>query len=172
MLNKNRLESLLKENGINNLDIKQVDIKHRKVPHSEVLKYYNSLSDFIQFVEGNYGKLLHSLGIPADTMNKMVDGIISPNIAVRLKIPLEWGGQVEFSNMVLLQSHPVGDIIDQFYIRQVADGVGENNTVIVPQSLFVIDTDRPFIISSSSGSFSPMGGLAVDNEHKSDGNFL
>ena len=74
---------------------------------------------FVQFVAYNNLEQIASAEMSMENIYQMRDGIVPENISVYIKVPVEYGGKLEFSNMFLIKTRPFRGILDKFIDEQV-----------------------------------------------------
>ena len=72
-------------------------------------------------------------------------GNLPENYTVHLKYPLEYGGRIDFNNMVFMQTHPYHDLIHAYVDQQLLGNSGS----VRPRQLYVpVPTGKVYIPSS------------------------
>lgn len=89
--------------------------------------------DFVRLLSYNYVNDLRSAGVSEEGIFYMKKGKIPENYTVHLKYPLEYGGAIEFNNMVFIQEKPFHDMIHMYLDEQILS----NNGVSYPPLLYV-----------------------------------
>ena len=74
---------------------------------------------FMQFAAYNNMEQIAMADISMDSVVYMREGVIPENFSVYMKIPMEYGGKLEFSNMFLIRTKPFKDILDKFIDEQI-----------------------------------------------------
>ncbi len=82
-------------------------------------QYKRIKKDFLRYLSYNYVNDLRSAGMSEDNIFYFKKGIIPENFNVHLKIPFDYTGQVDFSNMVLIQNYPFHEDIHKFIDMQM-----------------------------------------------------
>ncbi len=80
--------------------------------------------DFVRLLGYNYTMELRSAGVSEEGIFYMKKGKIPENFTVHLKYPLEYGGTIDFGNMVLMQDKPFHDMIHSFLDEQMLTPTG------------------------------------------------
>lgn len=89
--------------------------------------------DFVRLLSYNYVNDLRSAGVSEEGIFYMKKGKIPENYTVHLKYPLEYGGAIEFNNMVFIQEKPFHDMIHLYIDEQILS----KNGVSYPPLLYV-----------------------------------
>ncbi len=80
--------------------------------------------DFVRLLSYNYTMELRSAGVSEEGIFYMKKGKIPENFTVHLKYPLEYGGKIDFSNMVFMQDKPFHDMIHSYLDEQMMTPTG------------------------------------------------
>lgn len=111
-----------------------------------------TIRDFIRFLSYNYANDLRSAGISEEGIFYMKKGQLPENFTVHLKYPLNYGGSIDFNNMVLIQSTPFHELIHHYINRQLIGPEG----VLTPRQLYVpVPTGKVYV---PTGLFTGSGG--------------
>lgn len=89
--------------------------------------------DFVRLLSYNYTMDLRSAGVSEEGIFYMKKGKIPENYTVHLKYPLEYGGAIDFNNMVFMQDKPFHDIIHRYLDEQMVTPAG----IAYPTLLYV-----------------------------------
>lgn len=104
-----------------------------------------TIRDFLKLLAYNYANDLRDAGVTEEGMFHIKKGNLPENYTVHLKYPLEYGGRIDFNNMVFIQTHPYHDLIHAYVDQQL---VGENGSVR-PRQLYVpVPVGKVYIPSS------------------------
>ncbi len=121
LFTENYYRDLIAKLGIPEMPIKKVLFKKDYL--SNCPKLYNDFfkisKKLMQFVYYNNIEDLIGANFSHESIMKMRDGILPENIDIYLKVPFEYGGTIEFSNMFLIKKRPFKDLIDSFIDEQV-----------------------------------------------------
>ncbi len=80
--------------------------------------------DFVRLLSYNYTMELRSAGVSEEGIFYMKKGKIPENFTVHLKYPLEYGGTIDFGNMVFMQDKPFHDLIHSYLDEQMITPTG------------------------------------------------
>ncbi len=75
--------------------------------------------DFIKFISYNNQQDLYSAGLDDIDIALLRKGYVSENFNIHRKVPYEYGGNNDFSNFCLIQTHPYHDNLHKFLDMQV-----------------------------------------------------
>lgn len=75
--------------------------------------------EFVRLLSYNYAMDLRSAGVSEEGIFYMKKGKIPENFTVHLKYPLEYGGTIDFNNMVFMQDKPFHDLIHSYLDEQM-----------------------------------------------------
>ena len=89
--------------------------------------------DFVRLLSYNYTMELRSAGVSEEGIFYMKKGKIPENYTVHLKYPPEYGGTIDFNNMVFMQDKPFHDMIHAYLDEQILT----ENGISYPPLLYV-----------------------------------
>ncbi len=89
--------------------------------------------EFVRLLSYNYAMDLRSAGVSEEGIFYMKKGKIPENFTVHLKYPLEYGGTIDFNNMVFMQDKPFHDLIHAYLDEQIQTPTG----ISYPSLLYV-----------------------------------
>lgn len=117
--------------------------------------YYNNIQDLIK------------AEFSMDAIYDMRDGKIPENIDISLKIPFEYGGTLDFSNLFLIKKRPFKTILHQFFDTQILSFNHEmsssfSNSLLMPPELFVPYPKGIIFLPALKGIVSPGGNTSAD----------
>lgn len=128
-------ERLFNDMNFPGMDLMEVRYFHYD-PESalESHKLFRRISkEFVRYLGYNYAGDLRSAGISEEGIFYIKKGILPENFTVHLKYPVAYGGQIDFNNMVLMQTHPFHDSIHMYMDKQmIIDGI-----LTMPDRLYV-----------------------------------
>ena len=108
--------------------------------------------DFLKYVGYHNVNELIAIGLTDDDIRKIKKGKASENVNVHIKIPFDYGGTNDFSNLILMQTHPfhadLHKFIDMQISRQQQGGLPKRLFVPVPAGKVYVPGD---IVVSSGG---------------------
>ncbi|MGN0929880.1 MAG: hypothetical protein ACI4N3_04530 [Alphaproteobacteria bacterium] len=111
---------------ISKLGIPEMPIKKVVFNPDNLFKCEKLYSDFfkiskklMQFIYYNNLEDLVGANFSNESIMKMYEGIVPENIDIYLKVPFEYGGTLDFSNMFLVKKRPFKELIDNFIDEQV-----------------------------------------------------
>lgn len=108
--------------------------------------------DFVRFLSYHHATDLRSAGISEEGIFYMKKGKIPENYTVHLKYPVEYGGTIDFNNMVFMQNKPYHHLIHTYLDYQLLDeecGLKYPPLLYVPVPVGKIYV--PFALFSGSG---------------------
>lgn len=115
------------------------------------MQFKRAIRDFVRLLSYSYVMDLRSAGISEEGIFYMKKGKLPENYTVHLKYPLEYGGTIDFNNMVLIQDKPFHDMIHGYIDQQIVTPHG----VSYPQLLYVpVPVGKvyiPFALFTGSG---------------------
>ncbi len=88
--------------------------------------------DFVRFLGYHHATDLRSAGISEEGLFYMKKGILPENFVVHLKYPPEYGGLLDFDNMVLIQNLPFHEDIHRYMDKQRALSPNPPELLYVP----------------------------------------
>ena len=115
------------------------------------LKMRRLTRDFVRLLSYNYIMDLRSAGLSEEAIFYMKKGKIPENYTVHLKYPLEYGGSLDFNNMVLIQDKPFHDMIHSYIDQQLMspNGIEYPSLLYVPVPVGKVYV--PFSLFTGSG---------------------
>lgn len=97
-------------------------------------KQYSRIKrDFIRYVAYNSLNDLRNAGLDEESIFYFKKGILPENFNIHIKIPVDYTGEIDFSNLVLMQTLPYHEDIHKFIDMQMA-GMPLN---IRPRKLYI-----------------------------------
>ena len=113
-------------------------------------QYKRVKNDFLKYLCYHFVNDLREAGLTEDDIFYLKKGILPENYNVHLKMPFDYTGSVNFTNMVLIQNLPYHEDIHRFMDMQM-----ENMSITtVPEKLYIpVPTGSVYIpLSMYSGS--------------------
>lgn len=105
-------------------------------------QYKRVKRDFLKYVAYNFVNDLRNAGLDEDSIFYFKKGIMPENFNVHLKVPFDYTGSVDFSNMVLIQNRPYHEDIHRFMDMQM-DGMPVGT---LPEKLYIpVPTGKVYI---------------------------
>lgn len=92
-----------------------------------------TIRDFVRYLSYHLANDLRSAGVNEEGLFYMKRGQIPENFTVHLKYPLDYGGTIDFNNMVFIQSRPFHELIHLYINKQIIGPEG----VLTPEQLYV-----------------------------------
>ena len=109
-------------------------------------QYARVKKDFLKYVSYYFVNDLRNAGLNEEAIYYFKKGIVPENFTVHIKIPFDYTGKVDFSNMVLMQNRPYHQDIHKFMdmqMEQMAIGV-------IPYKLYIpVPTGSVYIPSTT-----------------------
>ncbi len=123
--------------------------------------------DFLRYLSYNYAMDLRAAGVSEEGIFYMKKGWLPENFTVHMKYPLEYGGTVDFKNMVFIQEKPFHNFIHEYLEKQL---IGKNGLINPPLLYVPVPPTRiyvPFGLFTGSGGKnkqdrSAVSGYSVD----------
>lgn len=109
------------------------------------------IRDFVRLLSYNYVMDLRSAGISEEGIFYMKRGKIPENYTIHLKYPLEYGGTIDFKNMVLIQDKPFHDMIHSYIDQQIMTPTGISYPHLLYVPVPVGKVYIPFTLFTGSG---------------------
>ncbi|MBQ8251102.1 MAG: hypothetical protein IJY92_04230 [Alphaproteobacteria bacterium] len=109
------------------------------------------IRDFVRLLSYNYVMDLRAAGLSEEAIFYMKKGIIPENYVVHLKYPLEYGGSLDFNNMVLIQDKPFHDTIHSYIDKQIISPKGIEYPPLLYVPVPVGKVYVPFSLFTGSG---------------------
>ena len=105
-------------------------------------QYKRVKRDFIKYLIYNFSNDLRNAGMTDEDLFYFKKGILPENFNIHLKIPFDYTGVVDFSNMVLMQSRPYHEDIHRFMDMQMS----EMDIGVIPEKLYIpVPTGKVYI---------------------------
>ena len=105
-------------------------------------KYKRVKRDFMRFLAYNQNNDLRNAGLSEEDIFYFKKGIMPENFTVHVKIPFDYTGEVDFSNLVLMQNKPYHYEIHRFMDMQMR-GMDTN---VCPRKLYIpVPTGKVYI---------------------------
>ena len=82
-------------------------------------QYARVKRDFLRYISYHYLNDLRNAGLDEDDLFYLKKGIIPENFTVHVKIPFDYTGEVDFTNLVFMQTHPYHEDIHRFMDMQL-----------------------------------------------------
>jgi len=101
-----------------------------------------TIRDFVRYLSYHLTNDLRSAGVSEEGLFYMKRGQIPENYTVHLKYPLNYGGTIDFNNMVFMQARPFHELIHRYINKQIIGPEG----VLTPSQLYVpVPTGKVYI---------------------------
>ncbi|MCP4394733.1 MAG: hypothetical protein GY804_10780 [Alphaproteobacteria bacterium] len=99
------------------------EVRLNSLSKKEILKMQKEFKrvrrDFIKYIAYNLKDPLVTLGLLPHEIELMQDGKSPENFNVHIKVPFEYGGKLDFSNLIMIPTHPYLDEIYKFIDMQL-----------------------------------------------------
>lgn len=92
-----------------------------------------TIRDFVRYLSYHLANDLRSAGVNEEGLFYMKRGQIPENYVVHMKYPINYGGTIDFNNMVFMQSRPFHELIHRYIDKQIIGPDG----VLTPTQLYV-----------------------------------
>jgi len=100
---------------------------------AELKQLNRTIRDFTRFLSYHHANDLRSAGVTEEGLFYMKRGQMPENFTVHLKYPLNYGGTVDFNNMVFIQARPFHDLIHLYINKQILGPEG----CLTPKQLYI-----------------------------------
>ena len=146
-------ENLFNEMNFPGMDLMAVTFFSSSLhnPIDTHLKMKRLVRDFVRFLSYNYVMDLRAAGISEEAIFYMKKGKIPENHTVHLKYPLEYGGTLDFNNMVLMQDKPFHEMIHTYIDKQIITPSGIEYPPLLYVPVPVGKVYVPFSLFTGSG---------------------
>lgn len=122
-LSQTAAETRIAELGMDDLPVIQIRPKPHQITPDWFKKYHElvhifvtTLSDSIQ--ELSFLNLTHD-----EFFNLFMGHSMPPNLSVRFRVPLVWGGKLEIDNLFMCKTFPHSHNMDRFIIEQAGNDI-------------------------------------------------
>lgn len=121
LFSENYYRDRISKLGIPEMPIKRVVFNPDNLSKCEKLynDFFKISKKLMQFVYYNNFDDLIGANFSNESIMQMYDGVVPENIDIYLKVPFEYGGTLDFSNMFLVKKRPFKELIDNFIDEQV-----------------------------------------------------
>ena len=166
LLNKEYYHDLIARFGLPEMPIEKVALKNPNTNENLIYKdKFKIVKQFIKYTAINNISELISLDIDFNNITKMKDGIIPNNLSIYTKIPSEYGGKLEFTNMFIIK-YQFKSILDKFIQTQIINYNKElnnkNNYMEYPKELYIPNPKSTIFITALSSFSGPGGNTSTD----------
>ncbi len=122
-MNKSAAELRLAQLSMDDLPIVEVSAKQHPVPSDWFVKFKQLRREFMRSLTDSITELSF-LNLSQDEFMGLVMGNnIPPNLTIRLRVPLIYGGKLEMENMFMCRTFPHGHNMDRFIIEQAGNSI-------------------------------------------------
>ena len=105
------LEQQIVSLGLQN--IKLITCKYHPQTWAQLLKntnnYQRMRKNFLKFLGYSQSELCHQCGLSDEDINLLKKSISPENYNTHIKIPFDFGGELNFDNLCLIKTHPTHD---------------------------------------------------------------
>lgn len=128
-------EKLFNEMNFPGMDL--MAVSYFNLNGDDLIEQRNTLKkttrDFLKLLGYSFTNDLRSAGVSEEGIFYIKKGKLPENYTVHLKYPLDYGGRIDFDNMVLIQNRPFHDLIHAYIDQQLLGTSGS----VRPRQLFV-----------------------------------
>lgn len=128
-------EQLFKEMNFPGMDL--MAVTYFNLSSDDLLEqrsfFRKSIRAFLKLLAENYANDLRAAGVSEEGVFYIEKGLLPENYTVHLKYPLEYGGRIDFNNMVFMQTHPYDDLIRSYVDQQLVGPAGS----VRPRQLYI-----------------------------------
>ena len=96
-------------------------------------QYKRVKKDFLKYISYHFVNDLRNAGLDEESIFYLKKGIVPENFNIHVKVPFDYTGSVDFSNMVLMQNRPYHEDIHRFIDMQME----EMPVGTIPQKLYI-----------------------------------
>ena len=151
-------KNLISKLGLSEMPIKKVNLCPIPIHKNYDKDFFKISIQFIKYIANNNISDLMNANISFDEIDIMEKGIIPKNFTVFLRTPIEYGGKLEFSNMFLIKTFPIKEILNTFLRTQITNYNKVNESSLkYPTSLYV-PNPKGLIFTAQESSFAGFGG--------------
>lgn len=151
-------KNLISKLGLSEMPIKKVELATVPIPKNYDKDFFKVSIQFIKYIANNNITDLMNANISFDEIDIMEKGIIPKNFTVFLKIPVEYGGKLEFSNMFLIKTFPVKEILNTFLRTQIINYNKANDGDLKYPTILYAPNPKGLIFTPQESSFAGFGG--------------
>lgn len=119
---------------------------------------------FVQFIAFNNITDLFKLNQSFENIELMKNKIIPENLSIYIRIPPNYDGKLEFTNLFLIPTYPFKQILDNFITEQIIiyNKQTRNKTINYPTELYIPNPTDMVFIPALKGFTSPGGNTSTD----------
>ncbi|MBR1380498.1 MAG: hypothetical protein IJ560_02830 [Alphaproteobacteria bacterium] len=122
-LNKNAAERLIADLGMDDMPIMAVRAVRVPVAGDWFARYKNTVRQFLGTLTECVQELAFMNLTQDEFMELMMGRAVPPNLSVRFRIPLVWGGDLSVANMFMCYTFPHSHNMDRFIIAQTGNDI-------------------------------------------------
>lgn len=131
--NRSMWEKQFAQMNLPNVPLQEIHLK--SISAEEVIKMQKGFSrirkEFIKYVAYNLKKQLVALGLLPFEIEEMQNGKSPENFNVHIKVPFDYGGLLDFDNLIMIPTHPYTDEIYKYIDMQLLQyPVGKPATIL------------------------------------------
>ena len=151
-------KNLISKLGLSEMPIKKVELATVPIPKNYDKDFFKVSIQFIKYIANNNITDLMNANISFDEIDIMEKGTIPKNFTVLLKIPIEYGGKLEFANMFLIKIFPIKEILNTFLRTQIINYNKTNNGDLKYPTTLYVPNPKGLIFTPQESSFAGFGG--------------
>ena len=153
--------------GLPEMPIAKAELRHSPRPFPTRAELLSVASRCLRFSYFNNMEDMAKAGLPYEMVAEMGRGKFPENLSLCFKIPPEYGGGIEFSNMFLVQKYPFLGIVDEFLDEQIQEHnkgppLTPNTGFSMPPELFHPNPEGIIFLPALKGLTAPGGNAATD----------
>lgn len=118
--------------GLKNISLKSC--KYYPQTWAQLLKntnnYQRMRKNFLKFLGYSQVDLCHKYGLSDEDINLLKKSISPENYNTHIKIPFDFGGELNFENLCLIKTHPIHDKIHSLIELQISNCFLQQHKVI------------------------------------------
>ena len=126
-LTKSAAEKLIADLGMDDMPIVPLRHVQTNVPSDWFKQYKNLTHQFLETLTDCATEMAFMNLSQEEFMNLLMGRSIPPNLSIRFRIPLVWGGKLELDNLFMCRTFPHAHNMDRFIIMQSG-----NDTIWLP----------------------------------------
>lgn len=121
-LSQTSAEAIMKDMGMDDMPLLSVSPKPHMITADWFTRYKSARRAFMQGLTESVEELAFMNLSQEEFMDLVMGRAIPPNMSIRMRIPLAWGGDITPDNMFMCSTFPHSQNMDRFIIAQSGSG--------------------------------------------------
>ena len=155
---KEHYKNLISKLGLNEMPIEKVELSTIPIHKNYDKDFFKVSIQFIKYIAHNNINELMNTNISFDEIDLMEKGIIPKNYTTYLKTPIEYNGKLEFSNMFLIKTFPIKNILNEFLRIQISNFNNGNKGNLKYPSCLYVPNPPSLVFTPAQSEFAGFGG--------------